>query len=175
MEMYSGVCCDGKTGWRRMSWSDFRWSDGGLSPSSCSSTGVISSFLLFLPVSSFHTVAMRATFSLALTLLHALAPLVPLRSSCCFLLLIFFPWWFKLTRVSFHASHFSAFLSFRKPPNWLLRDYEKWAVISNGSFSTTAIRACYFVFHILKKRAGCTWLGAMGWKRPGHLRLTAAF
>lgn len=35
--------------------------------------------------------------------------------------------------------------------NWLLQDYEKWGRLSNGSFSTTAISACYSVCHTFKK------------------------
>lgn len=65
--------------------------------------------------SSFHSVAMRTAFSLAVPLLHASPPgssecflLLPV-ASCCFL------WWLKPTRVSFHVSHFSASLSLRNP------------------------------------------------------------
>lgn len=74
------------------------------------------------------------------------------------------------------ALHFNFSLGLpelHKSPNWLLRDYEKWAELSNGSFSTTIISACYSVFGVLKKESRCSWLGAMGCKSPCHRRLTA--
>lgn len=102
-------------------------------------------------------------------LLLCLPVAFPLR--CCFLLFLL-----RLKTVSLLALQFSFSLGLpklHKSLNWLLQDYEKWASLSNGSFSTIAISACYFVFNILKKRARCSWLGAMGYKNPCHRYLTA--
>ncbi len=61
----------------------------------------------------------------------------PLRRCLFFILL-----WLKLTCVSFLALHLNVSLGLpelHKSLNWLPRDYEKWAALSNGSFSRTAI------------------------------------
>lgn len=50
--------------------------------------------------------------------------------------------WLKLTCVSILVPHLNVSLGppeLHKSLNWLLQDYEKWARLSNGSFSTTAI------------------------------------